>query len=303
MKQDLISFADWTKEDLLDILALASELKTRLKRGEDYRPLSGKTLTMIFQKSSARTRVSFETGVYQLGGYAIYLSPESIGMGDREAVQDVARTLSRYNDALMVRLMKHQDAVALAEYATIPVINGLTDLLHPCQILADAMTVIEYRKTFAIKVAFIGDGNNIANSWIEFATKIPNIEFVIACPKGYEPNKEVVKRAKKAGISDIAITTDRIAAAKNADVIYTDVWTSMGQENETAKRKEIFKKYQVNQELVDLAKKNCLVMHCLPAHRGEEITDEVIEGKHSVVFDQAENRLHVQKAILVTLMT
>jgi len=302
LKRDFISFADWTKEDLLDILALASELKTRLKRGDEYRPLSGKTLAMIFQKPSARTRISFETGMYQLGGHAIYLSPDSIGMGDREAVADVARTISRYNDALMVRLMKHKDAITLAEFATIPVINGLTDLLHPCQILADAMTIIEYRKTFAIKIAFIGDGNNVANSWIEFAAKVP-IEFVIACPRGYEPNKEIVKRAKKAGISDITITTDYITAAKNADVIYTDVWTSMGQEAETAKRKEIFKKYQVNQELVSLARKNCLVMHCLPAHRGEEITDEVIEGKNSVVFDQAENRLHVQKAILVTLMT
>jgi ornithine carbamoyltransferase len=302
LKRDFLSFADWSKEELLDILALANEIKVRFKRGDDYRPLNGKTLAMIFQKPSARTRISFETGMYQLGGHAIYLSPDTIGMGNRESVGDVARTISRYNDIMMVRLFKHEDAVALAEYATIPIINGLTDLLHPCQILADAMTVIEYRKTFAVKVAFIGDGNNVANSWIEFASKIP-IELVIGCPKGYEPNKEVLRRARKAGVSDITVTPDYRAAARYADVLYTDVWTSMGQEAETTKRKEIFKNYQINQELVDLAKKSCLVMHCLPAHRGEEITNDVIEGKHSVVFDEAENRLHVQKSILVTLLT
>ncbi len=256
---------------------------------------------MIFAKPSARTRISFETGIFQLGGTAIYLAPGDIGIGKREAVKDIAQVISRYNDLIMARLFAHNDILELAKYSKVPVINGLTDYNHPCQIMADAFTILEYYgKIENIKIAYIGDGNNVANSWINFASRIP-IHLVICTPPGYEPDGATVKRARDARVSKIEIITDPRQAAQNADVLYTDVWASMGQEAEAEERKKIFRPYQLNGELLKLTSPDVKVLHCLPAHRGDEITDEVIDGPHSVVFDEAENRLHVQKAIMVTL--
>jgi len=302
VKKDFLSIADLTREEIYEIFDLTRELKEKQKRGEDYRPLKDKTMAMIFQKPSARTRISFETGMYQLGGYAIYLAPTDIQVGKREAVSDIARVISRYNDVIMARLFGHEDILELAEYATVPVINGLTDLLHPCQIMADAFTIIEKKgKIEGLTIAFIGDGNNVCNSWLNFASKVP-INLHLGIPEGYDPDKEILAMAKRANISQIQIFRNPKLAAKNADVIYTDVWASMGQEKEAEQRKIDFKNFQVDDGLVSVADDNVIVMHCLPAHRGEEITDSVIDGPHSVVFDEAENRLHVQKAILVKLL-
>jgi len=257
---------------------------------------------MVFAKPSARTRISFEVGMYQLGGHALYLSPNDIGVGTREAVKDIARVLSRYNDAIMARLFGHEDIVELAEYASVPVINGLTDLLHPCQIMADAFTILEHRKTLDnLKLAFIGDGNNVANSWINFAARVP-MKLALAVPEGYDPDPQILADARQSGISEITIHHDPHQAVKDADVVYTDVWASMGQEAEAAQRKQIFQPYQVNEQLMKSARPDTLFMHCLPAHRDEEVTDAVIESPNSIVFDEAENRMHVQKAIMVKLM-
>jgi ornithine carbamoyltransferase len=257
---------------------------------------------MIFQKPSLRTRVSFEVGVVQLGGHPVFLSNESVGIGQREPARDIARLLSRYNDLIIARLFEHSLLTDLAEYSTIPVINALTDLSHPCQILADIYTLRQHGKLKkGLKIAFIGDGNNVVNSWLEASSLYP-MHFVLAAPKGYEPDKTILNRARKAGISKIEIIQDPAAAAKNADMLYTDVWTSMGQEAESAKRMKAFKGYQVNKKLLSLAKPDCVVMHCLPAHRGEEVDNVVLDGKQSVIFDQAENRLHVQKAIMTKLI-
>ncbi|GJQ21626.1 MAG: ornithine carbamoyltransferase [Bacteroidia bacterium] len=297
MKKDLLTLFDLTRKDL-DLLF---EETDRLRHDRSVAPLRGQTVAMIFQKPSLRTRVSFEVGVSQLGGHTTFLSQESIGIGTRESVHDVALLLSRYCGALVARLFDHRVLVDLARFATIPVINALTDLSHPCQVLADLYTVRQYGKLKpGVTVAFIGDGNNVANSWLEISGLYP-IRFILAAPKGYQADPGIVQRARAAGVSSIEIVADPQEAVRNADVVYTDVWTSMGQEAEAERRRKAFTGYQVSEALMRAAPADCLVMHCLPAHRGEEITDAVIDGPRSVVFDQAENRLHVQKAVLTAL--
>lgn len=302
MKRDFLSIVDYTRREIEEIFSLTAELKQKVKRGESHHLCSGRTMAMIFAKPSARTRISFETGMYQLGGYALYLAPADIGIGKREAVKDIARVISRYNDIIMARLFDHQHIIELAEYATVPVINGLTDYNHPCQIMADMFTVWEHRQTLENhKIVYIGDGNNVANSWINLAARIP-MHLVICAPPGYEPDQQTLLAARDQKISTVELIDDPLQAAEGADVIYTDVWASMGQEAETERRKKVFAAYQVNRKLLDRAHQNVLVMHCLPAHRGDEITDEVMDGPHSIVFDEAENRMHVQKAIIVKLL-
>jgi len=303
--KDLISIADLTPKEINQIFKLTKHLKKLHKKKKDHLLLLDKTLAMIFQKPSTRTRVSFEAGMYQLGGYALFLSAQDLQLRRGETIKDTAKTLSRYVDGIMIRTYDHQDVEDLAKYGTIPIINGLSDLLHPCQVLSDLYTIKEKKgRLKKLKVAYVGDGNNVANSWCYGAAKM-GIELSLACPSHHQPNEEVVKRASgEAMISGakINILEDPSQGVMDADVIYTDVWASMGKEGEAAERRSIFYPYQVNEELVAKAKKDCIVMHCLPAHRGEEITDGVMDGPHSVVFDQAENRLHVQKAILVLLL-
>jgi ornithine carbamoyltransferase len=302
VKKDFISIADYSLSELEGIFDITKELKEKTKRREEHHLCKGLTMSMIFAKPSARTRISFETGMYQLGGYALYLSPNDIGIGKREAVKDIAQVISRYNDVIMARLFEHIHMEVLAKHATVPVINGLTDYNHPCQIMADIFTVMEHRKNLKdIKIVYIGDGNNVANSWINLASKMP-MHLVLCSPSGYEPDKKTLENARKAGISEVQLVTDPKAAVKDADVVYTDVWASMGMEAEARARRKVFLPYQVNSELMAHAGKNALVMHCLPAHRGDEITDDVIDGPQSIVFDEAENRMHVQKAIIVKLL-
>lgn len=302
MKKDFISIADYSLSELEAIFNLTKELKDRTRRREEHHLCKGLTMSMIFAKPSARTRISFETGMYQLGGYALYLSPNDIGIGKREAVKDIAQVVSRYNDIIMARLFEHVHMEVLAKHATVPVINGLTDYNHPCQIMADIFTVMEHRKNLSdIKIVYIGDGNNVANSWINLASKMP-MHLILCSPSGYEPDQKTMENARNAGISLIELLTDPKAAVKDADVVYTDVWASMGMEAEARARRKVFLPYQVNSELMARAGKNALVMHCLPAHRGDEITDDVIDGPQSIVFDEAENRMHVQKAIIVKLL-
>ena len=297
-KRDLLSLRDISREEIEAIFSLARKLKRELKRGLSHRRLAGKTLAMIFEKPSLRTRVSFETGMIQLGGNTVFLGPDEILLGVRETAADCTRTLSRWVDLVVVRTFSQQTVEEMARYASMPVINGLTDLFHPCQVLADCFTLLEHKgKLDGLKIAFIGDGNNMAHSWMQAAEKFP-FSLALACPKGYEPNAAIARVAKENG-GRIRITRDAAEAARGADVLYTDVWASMGQEQEAEIRRRAFRGYQINQDLVGLAKRDATVMHCLPAHRGEEITHEVLEGPHSVVFDQAENRLHVQKAIMV----
>ncbi len=303
MKKDLISVKDLTFGEIEDILNLTDKIKK--DKSVFANVLAGKTLALIFQKPSNRTRVSFEVGMYQLGGYSIYLGPDEINLGIRESIKDVAKTLSRYIDGIVLRTFEHKNVIDLAKFASVPVINGLSDLLHPCQALADVYTIREKLKNIkGITLAYIGDGNNVCNSLLHACSKV-GINVNIATPKGYKPDKLVLKEAKliaKAKNADIKLFTKPQEAVQDVDVVYTDVWTSMGQEKEDKIRKKMFKEFQVNKNLVRLAKKNVLVMHCLPAHRGEEITDEVMESKNSVIFDQVENRLHVQKAILIKLL-
>lgn len=302
MTKDFLAISDLTRNEIMGVFELASLLKEEQKQGIPHHRLEGQTLAMIFAKPSARTRVSFETGMFQLGGHALYLSPSDIGIGKREAVKDIAQVLSRYNSGIMARLFEHRHMETLAEHASVPVINGLTDYNHPCQVMADIFTVLEHRGNLNdLKVAFVGDGNNVANSWVNLASRIP-MHLVLSSPGGYDPAETALKRAKEAGISDIDILRDPKQAVKNADVIYTDVWASMGQEEEKEKRMKDFAPFQVNSELLAGARPAVMVMHCLPAHRGEEITDEVLDGPSSIVFDEAENRMHVQKAIMVKLM-
>jgi ornithine carbamoyltransferase len=301
MKRDFLDLASLSREELTGLLALGSRLKAQTKIGLDHPYLRGRTLAMIFQKPSLRTRITFETGMAQLGGHAIYLAPQDIGIGERESVKDVARNISRWVDLIMIRTFAHETCVELAREAAVPVINGLTDLLHPCQLLADLMTMQErygsdLRK---LRVAFVGDGFNLAQSWIE-AAGLAGFELRIACPAGYEPQKSFVERMRREELG--VITDDPAAAVKDADVVYTDTWTSMGHEKEAAKRKRDFKAFQVNKALLKHASRDTIVMHCLPAHRGEEITDDVIDGAQSAVLDQAENRLHAQKAVMVWLL-
>lgn len=302
MDKDFLAISQLSKDEIFEIFDLARDLKDRQKRGEKHQFLRGKTLAMIFQKPSARTRVSFEVGMFQLGGHALYLGPNDIQVGKRETTGDIARTLSRYVDLIMARLFGHEDILELAEFASVPVINGLTDLLHPCQVMADLFTIYEHRDLNKdLKVAFVGDGNNVANSWLNLAAKIPMV-LAFAIPEGYDPDQDILQKAKQSGVSEIQIFRDPLQVVKDADVIYTDVWASMGQESEAEKRKAAFQNYQVNTELVQQANHDCVIMHCLPAHRGEEISAEVIDGSRSIVFEEAENRLHVQKAIMVKLL-
>ena len=301
MKRDLVSISDLEPDQLSAIFSLAQRLKRERRAGQTHPLLSGRTLAMLFEKPSLRTRVTFEAGMVQLGGYAVYLSPADIGLGTRESPTDVARNLSRWVDLIMVRTFAHQTVLELAEQATVPVINGLSDLSHPCQILADCLTLIEQRgRLDGLRIAFVGDGNNVVNSWLNVAAKLP-ISFRLACPPGYEPDAELLAAAQKAG-GDIRISHALPDAVDGADVVYTDVWTSMGQEDESAARQQAFAPYQVNAEVLALAKPEALVMHCLPAHRGQEISAEVLDGPQSIVLEQAENRLHVQKAVMVWLL-
>lgn len=307
MKKDLLSIHDLQPEDIEGIFSLSSELKQRRYNGQrlDFTPLRGKTLGMIFQKASTRTRISFEVGMFQLGGIALYLNTNDLQMGRGEPLQDTARVLSGYLDGILIRTYQQEEVEQLARYAAIPVINGLTDSLHPCQILSDLFTIQAKKKTLVgLKIAYIGDGNNVANSWLQAAAKL-NLHLWIACPVGYEPNQEMVDEVISQGQTDhgrIVISHDPREAASQADILYTDVWTSMGQEQEQEQRVRDFYGFQINQALLGLAKQDALVMHCLPAHRGEEITEEVLESSHSIIFEQAENRLYVQQAILIKLL-
>ncbi len=302
MNKDFITIPDLTADEIHATFRLALELKAKTKRGETHHILNGQTLAMIFQKPSARTRVSFEVGMFQLGGHALYLAPADIGLGKRESVADVARVLSRYNDGIMARVFGHDDVVQLAENASIPVINGLSDLAHPCQVMADMLTILEHcGRAENLKIVYIGDGNNMANSWINYASRM-SIALHLACPDGYDPDSTLMEKAKATGLSEIVIQRDPAEAVRDADILYTDVWASMGQEDEAEARKSIFRPYQINEALVKLAKPDVKVMHCLPAHRGDEITDGVMDGPHAIVFDEAENRMHAQKAIMVQLM-
>ena len=296
----LLKLADLDKGDILDILNLADQLKYENQHGIEHHHLKGKTLGMIFQKSSTRTRVSFETGMYQLGGQALFLSNRDLQIGRGEPVQDTARVLSRYLDGIMIRTFEQKEVEDLAEYGSIPIINGLTDYCHPCQVLADLMTIREYKKSFdGLKFCFIGDGNNMANSLIVGAISM-GMECPIACPKDYQPDAQIMAWAKENGT--FTCSEDILACAKDADVVYTDVWASMGQEEEKAEREKIFKNYQINDEVMAAAKPDAMVLHCLPAHREEEITAKVFEAHANEIFDEAENRLHAQKAVLVKLL-
>ncbi len=302
MKKDFLSLHDFSRKELDGLLELALELKKKQKDGDKHRILKGKTLAMIFEKSSTRTRVSFEVGIYQLGGHGLFISSATSQMGRGEPIKDTARTLSRYCDGIMIRTYGQEIVDELARYATIPVINGLTDLFHPCQIMADIMTVIEHKGSYqGLKFSWVGDGNNMANTWIE-AAAIFGFDLALACPPGYQPDAKVLEWARANGKASIVVTDDPQEAVRDADVLNTDVWASMGQEEEQKAREKAFAGYQLNAEIVGLAKKDCIVMHCLPAHRDEEITDEVIEGPRSVVWDEAENRLHIQKAIMARFM-
>ena len=296
-KHDLLDLTVMTKQDVEDLMHLTDVLKHT-----DAKPLAGKHVTLIFQKPSLRTRVSFEVGISQLGGTSLYLSNEGVGLGERESIEDVAKVLSSYSNCIVARLFDHNVLLGLAKYSSVPVVNALTDAGHPCQILADMYTIRQHGKLLpGLKIAFIGDGNNVANSWLEMAAIYP-MHLAIAAPAGYHPDPKILNYAIQSGISTIEILDDPRVAADSADVLYTDVWTSMGQEAEQAERKKAFQSFQVNKPLLQLAHPNALVMHCLPAHRGEEITSDAMDSVHSVVFDQAENRLHVQKAILTTLL-
>ncbi|MDT8444188.1 MAG: ornithine carbamoyltransferase [Desulfuromonadales bacterium] len=301
MNKDFLCLSDWNLESLEKIFDLAGDLKSRQKAGLQHHLLSGKTLGMLFEKSSTRTRVSFEAGMFQLGGHALFLEGGSTQMGRGEPIKDTARCMARYVDGVMVRTYSQQAVEEFAQYSAVPVINGLTDLYHPCQVMTDLFTVSEHKQNYReLTYCWIGDGNNMANSWIN-AAAVFGFELRVATPAGYEADAGVCKRAASAG-ARVHYTDDPREAARGAHVLNTDVWASMGQEAEQQVRARAFAGYQINMELVALADPDCVVMHCLPAHRDEEITDEVIESDHAIIYDEAENRLHVQKAILATLM-
>ncbi len=303
--RSLDSLLNLTKEELEQILKTAELLKYQLLRGEGHPLLQGKTLAMIFEKPSTRTRVSFEVGMWQLGGYALYLSSGDLQLGRGETVADTAQVLSRYVDGIMARVFAHQTILDLVKYSRVPVINGLSDFTHPCQGLADLFTVYEKKgRLQGLKLSYVGDGNNVAHSLLYGCSRV-GMDITLACPKGYEPDPKVVAEAKEEGRRNgckVNLTSDPGEAVRQADVIYTDVWASMGKEKEREQRIKIFKPYQINEKLVKGAKNDYLFMHCLPAHRGEEVTDEVADSKNSVIFDQAENRLHTQKAVMALLM-
>lgn len=303
--RDFLGIVDFTPEELRYLLDLAIELKRRKNAGEAYQPLKGKTLGMIFEKSSTRTRVSFEVGMFQLGGHALFLSRNDIQMGRGETIRDTAQTMSRYLDGIIIRTFGHRNVVELARGATVPVINALSDQSHPCQALADYQTVLEYKgKLAGLKIAYIGDGNNMSHSLMMGASKL-GLHFASASPEGYDPSNEVIQLSREVAEETgarVDVFRDPREAIEGADIVYTDVWASMGFEEEQKEREKAFKKYQVNEQLVQHAKSDFLFMHCLPAHRGEEVSEDVIDGKHSVIFDEAENRLHAQKAVMAAIM-
>ncbi|HUH66405.1 MAG TPA: ornithine carbamoyltransferase [Syntrophales bacterium] len=303
MKKDFLSLYDLERAEFEIIFGKAAKIKGMTKSGASHTPLSGKTLGMIFDKSSTRTRISFEVGIYQLGGIALFLNSRDTQVGRGEDISDTARVMSRYLDAIVIRTFSQSFVEDFARYATIPVINGLTDQEHPCQIVSDLFTIIEKKGKYeGLKIAYIGDGNNVANSWIDAASKLP-ISLSLACPEKYEPARDILDRGMKNAKGRVTLFRDPSEAVRDAAVVYTDVWTSMGQEAEKEERKKIFQGYQVNEKMLSRARKDAIVMHCLPAHRGEEITAGVLDGPQSVVIDQAENRLHVQKAIMEILIT
>jgi ornithine carbamoyltransferase len=302
MARHFLALHDFNEIELYGMLTLARELKEKQKQGVAHRLLDGKTVALIFEKASTRTRVSFEVGVFQLGGHGLFMSSGTSQMGRGEPIKDSARVMSRYCDGIMIRTFGQEIVEEFAQYSAVPIINGLTDLFHPCQIMADLMTVIEHKRTYeGLKFAWVGDGNNMANTWIE-AAAIFGFDLALACPQGYEPDGKVLAWAQAKAPGKISLTTDPKAAVRGADVINTDVWASMGQEAEQKEREQAFAGYCLDDALLALAKPDCVVLHCLPAHRGEEISDSVIEGKNSVVWDEAENRLHIQKAIMATLI-
>ena len=303
--KSLVSINDLSHEEIYQIFELSASLKLKQLTGEPHKLLDGKTLGMIFSKPSTRTRISFEVGIYQLGGIGMYFGPNDLQLKRSESIPDTAKVLSRFLSGIMIRTFDHQDVIDLAEYGSIPVINGLTDLLHPCQVLTDLFTILEKKKVLkGLKLAYVGDGNNMAHSLLYGCSKV-GMDISIASPKGYEPKKEIVnnalENAKYMG-GKVEVVEDPFTAVKDADIIYTDVWASMGQEKEAEERKKIFKKYQVNPALVKNAKADYLFMHCLPAHRGDEVVNEVADSPNSVIFDEAENRLHTQKAIMALVM-
>ena len=301
MKRDFLHVDDLTTEEIWQVLEIARDVKAKLKQREDFKPFKDHSLAMIFNKPSARTRISFETGFFRMGGHAVYLTPQDIEIGKREAVKDIARVISRYNDIIMARLFDHAHIVELAEYASVPVINALTDYNHPCQIIADIFTIWEKRGHLDdLKITYVGDGNNMVHSWLRLATRIP-LHFVCACPEVYTPEEATVTLARDAGVSTIAIDHDPFNAVRDAEVVYTDVWASMGKKHELEERRPHFSDFQVNERLMAAAAPGASFMHCLPAQRDIEVTDAVMESPASIVFDQAENRMHVQNAIMLFL--
>jgi len=297
-----LHISDYTQKDLWKILNLAKSLKENFHNQSDYKLFKNKSLAMIFAKPSARTRVSFETGFEWMGGHALFLGPNDIGIGKREAIKDISRLFSRYNDMIMARLFDHDHIIELAEYSNIPVINGLTDYNHPCQIMADIFTIWEHLGDIDnTKIVYMGDGNNIVHSWLHLAMRFP-LEFICCCPEDYKPDQKTIDQAIKANISKISISHNPKEAVSSADIVYTDVWASMGQKEEALEREKIFSNFQVNEELITSSGKKTLFMHCLPAERGREVTDGVMEADYSIVFDQAENRMHIQNAIMVYLL-
>ena len=301
MKKHFLHLTDYTSDEIWELLHLAKELKIKFNNKEEYKPFKDRSLAMIFAKPSARTRVSFETGFEWMGGNALFLGPNDIGIGKREAIKDISRLFSRYNDMMMARLFDHKHIVELAEYSEIPVINGLTDYNHPCQILADILTVWEHRKNLKdLKVVYLGDGNNIVHSWLQLACRLP-LHFVCCNPSGFDPDEKTVEMVDNSNFSTYESSHDPNSAVEGADVIYTDVWASMGQKQEADEREKIFANFQVTIDLIEKTGKKTLFMHCLPAERGREVTDEVMESKNSIVFDEAENRMHAQNAVMVYL--
>ena len=301
MAKHFLHISDYSTDQIWEILHLSKELKTKFHNKENFKPFRDRSLAMIFAKPSARTRVSFETGFEWMGGHALFLGPNDIGIGKREAIKDISRLFSRYNDVIMARLFDHQHIIELAEYSDIPVINGLTDYNHPCQIICDILTIWEHKGSLDnLKICYMGDGNNIVHSWLQLASRLP-MDFVCCGPEGFEPDLDTVKMVEDSASSSFQLSHDPISAVRDADVIYTDVWASMGQKEEATEREKVFAPYQVNKDLINNTGKETLFMHCLPAERGREVTDEVMESKNSIVFDQAENRMHAQNAIMVYL--
>ena len=302
MNKDFLHVNDLSQSEFNEIIEISKWIKAEFKKNSSFAPLKNKTMAMIFAKPSARTRISFETGFFRLGGHALFLGPNDIGIGKRESVADIARVLSKFNDIIMARLFEHKHVLELAEYASVPVINGLTDYNHPCQIIADIFTVIEKKGNLNdIKISYIGDGNNIVHSWLELCMILP-LNFTIICPETFKPDMNLYQSAKDKGLSNIEICHDPFLGIKDSDVIYTDVWASMGQKEEADKRRKIFEQYQVNTTLMQEAKSDAIFMHCLPAERGVEVTDAICDSPNSVIFDQAENRMHAQNAIILRLM-